>query len=343
MTTVNDFFSANEITGALTPEQAAQVLDLPQEGETAPVADLAGAPAPAPAAAEVADKTTTTTEEPAPKPAEPEPAILAKDGKHLIPFEKLTEARESAQQAAAERDQALQRAAELQAQIDAAKQQPPKEAEPEKVDLPALRRERATALLDGDIDKVVQLEAQIDAEVLRLADERSIQRTKQASDAAAEKAAQAANNAAVTAMETVAQDARIKYPALDHNSPSADKEAIEFVVFKRDTLIAQGLPPDQALSQAVSKAADLYRWSNGQQGGVTKAPDALSAKAAADAAIAAAKAPTPATLSDIPGGKPAGVSFEASLATKSGPEQLEAIQAAGWSRQQIEDWLNRVV
>lgn len=327
-TTVDEFLSTTQIAGALTPEQAAQVLDLPQEGETAPVADLADAPAPAPAVP-AAETTTTTNDKPE---QEPEPAILAKDGKHLIPFEKLTEARESAQTAAAERDEALKRAAELQAQLDAAKQpQQPPNAEPEKIDLAALRRERANALLDGNVDKVIELEEKIDAEVQRAADEKAALRMKEEGAAATQAAL----------MARVAEDARGKYPALDHTSDKADKEAIEFVVFKRDSLIVQGESPDKALAQAVESAAKLFKWSNGQPAETSEPkPDPKAAAAAAAAAIAAAKAPVPASLSAIPGGKPGGLSALEQLAGKaSGPDLLQAMD--GMSKTQIEEYLNR--
>jgi len=49
----------------------------------------------------------------------------------------------------------------------------------------------------------------------------------------------------------------------------------------------------------------------------------------------------PATLSDIPGGKPAGQSLEVQMANKSGPEQLEVMQ--NMSKEQIEDYLNRTI
>lgn len=331
MKTVDDFFSSTEITGgALTPEQAAQVLDLMQEGETAPSADLAGAPAPAPAADQVAEQT-TTDEAPEPKPEpepDPEPAILAKDGKHLIPFDKLAEARESAQRAAAERDEALRRAAELEAKLEAAKQ-PPKEEKPEEsVDLKALRRDRYNAMLDGDLEKALELDEKIDAEVERrrvAADSEKSAQERAAREAAEQQAA----------LDRVAKEAWAKYPALDHTSDQANADAIDFVKLKRDQLIVGGEPPDKALSKAVESAAKLFKWS-GQPSTATP-PDV---KAAAAAAIAAAKAPVPMSLSAIPGGKPSGLSTLEQLAgSQNGPEMLEVM--ADMTPEQIEAFLNR--
>ena len=325
MTTVDHFLSTTEIIdGALTPEQAAQVLDLAQEGDTAPVADLAGAPAPAPAEPVVAEETTTTTTEPDPdskpdpeKDSEAEPAILAKDGKHLIAYEKLAEARESAKRAAAERDEAIRRAEELQAKLDAAAKEPAA-TEPEKgSSIADLRRERYNALLDGDLDKAIALEEKIEAEV---------------------KAQHQQVETAAAAFARVAQEAKDKYPALDLASDKADKDAIDFVVLKRDALIVQGKPAHEALAEAVGQAAKVFRWSNGQPAAPT--PDPKAAAAAAAAVIANAKAPVPASLSAIPGGKPGGLSTLEQLAGKaSGPEMLQVME--NMTPEQIESFLNR--
>lgn len=327
MTTVDHFLSTAEIIdGALTPEQAAQVLDLAQEGDTAPVADLADAPASAPAPVAAAEPTTTTTTEPGPetKPdpetdPEAEPAILAKDGKNLIPYEKLAEARDSAKRAAAERDEAIRRAEELQAKLDAAAKEPAV-TEPEKVSTIAdLRRERYNALLDGDLDKAIALEEKIEAEV---------QAQRQQVETAA------------AAFARVAQEAKDKYPALDLASDKADKDAIDFVVLKRDALIVQGKPAHEALAKAVEQAAKVFRWSDGQAPAPSPSPDPKAAAAAAAAVIANAKAPVPASLSAIPGGKPGGLSTLEQLAGKaSGPEMLQVME--NMTPEQIESFLNR--
>lgn len=332
MTTVQDFLSSNEITGVPTPEQAAQLLELPQ-GDTASAEQAdppvsAPAPEPSPAAAE----TNATQTDDADLSAD-NAVILAKDGKHTIPFDKLQEARESAQQAAAERDAAVRRAAELQAQLEAA-QRPAEAPAPQaesSVDLKTLRAEHIAALVSGDDDKALELAEKIDAEVQRLAEERIMQRL------AADRAKDHATAAAATLQQT-AESLKSKYPALNETSPNADPEAIDFVVYKRDALIAAGELPHKALEQAVEKAASLFKW-NGQPAAAQ--PAQRDAAAAAAAAIAAAKAPTPATLSDIPGGKPAGLSLDAQMATKSGPEMLEVMQ--NMTRDQIEDYLNRTI
>lgn len=339
MTTVQSFLDTNEITGALTPEQAAQLLELPPEGDTVDETETASAPAPAPAEPEsspavaIEGNTTKNEADPADLSAE-NAAILAKDGKHLIPFDKLTEARDSAQRAAAERDEARRLAEELKAQLEAvSKPQPeaPKAeaTKPEAVDLKELREQHYEAIQMGDKSLALELGEKIEAEVLRRAEAAAAQRL--ASERAQEQAAQAANE-----LQRVAADAKAKYPALDETGDKADQDAIDFVVSKRDSLIQRGTAPHKALEQAVAKAAELFKW-NGQ---AAIAPPKDAATAAA-AAIAAAQAKTPATLSDIPGGKPAGQSLEARMASMNGPEMLELM--SGMNREQIDELLNRTV
>lgn len=337
MTTVQHFLDTNEITGALTPEQAAQLLELPHEGDTVESTETASAPAPAPAQPEpspAVDGESNTTKTDAETDLTAENAvILAKDGKHIISFDKLTEARENAQRAAAERDEAQRLAAELQAKLEAASRQPevkqPEAKAPEAVDLKELREQHYEAVQAGDKTLALELSEKIEAEVVRRAEAAAEQRvTKREQALEAEEATKA--------LQRVATEAKAKYPALDETGKQADQDAIDFVVSKRDALIQRGTPPHQALEQAVAKAAELFKW-NGQP--ATANPK--DAAAAAAAAIAAAKTTTPATLSDIPGGKPAGQSVEARMEAglMSGIEMAELMERM--TPEQREELLNR--
>lgn len=335
MTTVQDFLSTNEITGALTPVQAAQLLELPHQGDTFDQTEHVDAPASAPAPDTSAAEPNTTTNDKATEAdlTAENAVILAKDGKHTIPFDKLAEARESAQQAAAERDAAVRKAAELQALLDAAQKPKPAstQPQPEAVDLQSLRDQQYEAIQGGLKEEALELGKQIDAEVQRLAEERVMQRMAARSE-------QEQAQAAADSLQRVAAELKVQYPALDQSSPKYSPSQEAFVVAERDLLISQGAKVDDALRQAVSKAAPLFGWSNGQP---TPKPDVKSAAEAAAAAIANAKAPTPATLSDIPGGKPAGLSLDEQMAVKSGPEMLDVMQRM--SKDQIEDFMNRII
>ena len=180
------------------------------------------------------------------------------------------------------------------------------------------------------------LDEKIEAEMARAAEEKAYARIKAEAAAAEAAAAEAAAAAEQAALAKAAAEAIAKYPVLDHTSDKADEEAIAFVRSKRDSLIAKGETADKALTQAVARAAELFRWSDGQP-----APT-RDAKAAAAAAIAAAKAPTPASLSAIPGGKPGGLSALEQLAGKAtGPELVAAME--NMTPDQIEAFLNRSI
>lgn len=135
-TTQSEFFLANAVNGELTDAQMLQMMNLP-EGDTSALLE-GGLPEAAAKADTKADGTQAKTDEVKndAAPPDPDPAkavVLAKDGVHTIPYEKLAEAREGekhwkaqAEAAAAElaalRAQAEQRAAagEAPTQTDAA-------------------------------------------------------------------------------------------------------------------------------------------------------------------------------------------------------------------------------
>ena len=135
-TTQSEFFLANAVNGELTDAQMLQMMNLP-EGDTSALLE-SGLPEAAAKADTNADGTHAKTDEvkndATPPDPDPEKAVvLAKDGVHTIPYEKLAEAREGekhwkaqAEAAAAElaalRAQAEQRAAagEAPTQTDAA-------------------------------------------------------------------------------------------------------------------------------------------------------------------------------------------------------------------------------
>lgn len=130
----NEFIQA--LQGDLTPEQAAQLLELGELGDTGAMPDNGGAPDASTdagdagnaegdagtnqpnteAAAAAGEPAKPDAQEGAAGDAEPDPAnavVLAKDGKHTIPYDKLVQAREGekhwkAQAEAAQRHFAMQ-------------------------------------------------------------------------------------------------------------------------------------------------------------------------------------------------------------------------------------------
>lgn len=207
-----------------------------------------------------------------------ESVVLAKDGKHTIPFDELQKARDAA--------------AFWQAQAEEAKQaiQQKREAfeQSQQVDLKSLRKQLRDATLLDDEALVEDLESQIDAEMVRVAQATAQQQFSAAMAAANEQAEQ-------RAIASVAESLIAKYPALDHTKPAANAEAIA-VVQALSAMYANDRPRATALSDAVAKVASMFGMDGNSQ------PDLSDAAAKADKVIAAAKAKpkVPSSMASIP-------------------------------------------
>lgn len=223
---------------------------------------------------------------------EAHPVLLARDGKHAIPYDELVTAREQARQYE-------QMAREQAAIIEALRTQQAATAQEKSSEdghaatlkalddhaatLKALKLEFAEAQLIEDEGLAEEIWAKIEA--LQEGKTRAlVQQEFEARDAQA-RAQQAQANLDATVAAVIAS-----YPFLDSNSPVANQAAIADVVRWRNALASEGVPIHEALAQAAEKFAPLY---------ATKQP-AASADAAAAAAIANAKARPPASMSSIP-------------------------------------------
>lgn len=231
-----------------------------------------------------ADSTTAETEDQGDEGQEAEgkteeQVVLAKDGKHTIPFDELQKARDAAafwQAQAEEAKQAIQQRQEAQVQS-------------QQVDLKALRRQLRDATLLEDEALIDDLESQIDAELVRVAQATAQQQFSAAMAAANEQAEQ-------RAITSTAESLIAKYPALDHTKPTANAEAIA-VVQALSAMYANDRPRATALSDAVAKVASMF----GMDGGNSQT-DLSDAAAKADKVIAAAKAKpkVPSSMASIP-------------------------------------------
>lgn len=122
MTTQAEFFQEHAVDGNLTDAQMLQMMNLPA-GDTSALLDGGMPDAAAPGAddkpgdgAKNETKTDDSAQAPA-TPAEPDPSkavVLAKDGVHTIPYEKLVEAREGEQRWKAEATAALEKLQDLE-------------------------------------------------------------------------------------------------------------------------------------------------------------------------------------------------------------------------------------
>jgi len=229
----------------------------------------------------------TNPEQQAAEPAEakgdpPEsPVVLAKDGKHVIPFEELQSAREQARYWQAKAEEAL---AQQQAE------KPPEPATTPMVDLKELRRELREAVFTEDEAREAEIQEKIDAELTRRAEEAAYQRIER-------RDAEARQRATEQAVEAAASKAIADYPFLDHTGPEANHEAIAQVQALSALYANNGAAPADALSQAVAKVVKMYVSPPPPKPDANRGGD-IEAKAAA--AIAKAKSPAPNSMSAIP-------------------------------------------
>ena len=173
----------------------------------------------------------------------------AKPAGGKIPKARLDEVINQRETIKSERDTLREQLAEAQRQLDAAKAtgaQPTQAATTTAAapssDLKALRTQYREALIDGDMEKAEALDDLIDAEVLRVAEDRFEQ--KQAS------------RVMQNALQTASAQAIADFPYLD----TADgQEAVELIIMARDRKIANGMEASQALREAVATIGPRFQ------------------------------------------------------------------------------------
>lgn len=137
-----------------------------------------------------------------------------------------------------------QELAEAQRLIESMRaQQPtqPEQAAAPVLDLKTLRGQSREALMDGDLDKVAALDDLIDAELLRVAESRFVQR-------------QAAQNEQ-NSLQSASVQAVADFPYLD---TAEGQEALDLIIVARDAKIARGVEPIKALRDAVASIAPRF-------------------------------------------------------------------------------------
>ena len=322
----NELIEANG--GKASPELAAQLLEQALNGDTAN-AENGSQPA-----------TTQVTEENTPKVEGQDgtlnadnTVILAKDGKHTIPYDKLVEARNGEKEWKQKFDEAQQQLAQLQAD---AQQRIDNGQAPTTQDSHAAIAQQA---IDQGIDPAIfgdfseenlaaGIQKVVDMRVATMVD----QRLKDVLAPLQQQQAVSAEQAHFTEIFAVHPDAESiveskEFSDWKNAQPSFLKDAYETVL-------------DKGTSTQVVELLGLYK-SNTQSGhqAVQTANDAV--KAVAQKAVSQAQTPPPNSLSDLPAGSPAGVSRDERLAAMS-PAQL-ADEMQGWTPEQVEQFLNRRV
>ena len=325
-----EFFQAHAVNDQLTPEQMAEMLNLPEgdisiigndeDGSASP--DAASAPA-APAPAEPSAK----VEPPTPSPAAA-PVLLAKDGVHTIPYETLEQTRLQAQQAQEE-------AARLRAENEALKAKtstpaPTPEPAAPAVDADLFGDYSEAAMAQGVSKLVAQAVAPLLAEVESLKGQLG-----QAEKQAEVDAATAHWNALYKA-----------HPDLD--SITQSKELQAWIASKpRLEQKVLNLTLQDGETGEIVEMFDRYK----QETGITQRPAATTpnkatsaadaAEKAAAAAVAAARTKPPTSLSEIPAGTAAHHDPAAALLEMTPTAAMGVFE--GKTPEQINALLNKVL
>jgi hypothetical protein len=346
MTTSTTDFDFSSIDGALTPEQAALALSM-AEGDTSVLLDKGGAPA---------TTTAPTNEPPAEDKAKGTPdageagatkgtpennvelddpskaVVLARDGKHTIPYDTLVKHREGEQHWKAQAEAAQQQLAALQAEAQAraeAGQQPTKtdnlaaqaQAAVEAGADVSLFGDFSEEALAAGIQKLIdrQVAAQVEA---RVAEALKPLQAKQQQEAATE-----------------------HYSAIYGKHPDADSiaQSLEFKAWVdahpsavRNAYWALFDPKTGGTANEIVEVFDAFKGASAPKPTTTAAADP---KAAAKAATDAVRADPPSSLSSIPGGRVDGLSPDERMAELSGVDLLYAME--GKTPEQITAWRNK--
>lgn len=324
----NEFLQQHAPEGAMTPEQAAQFLELAQ-GDTGTPPESAGAPASAtaPEASITEGEQGSTNEQKSATPEapqEPDPAntvVLAKDGKHTIPYEKLVEARDSAQHWKAQADAA---AAELTSLKEQAQQRADAGQAPTKTDNQVAAAEAAIAqgvdpaifgdFSEGDLAKGIQklvgeqVTAQVGAQVKAALDS-ALKPIQQKQQLDASQAHYAAIYEAHPDVDSIAESKELA--DWIGTQPSFLQDTYRTVLEKGST--AQIVEFFDAFKKAT--------------GAVQPPAHTVDPKAAAREAIAKAGEAVPNSLSDIPGGSAGKANPAEALADLSPTDLLERMSS----------------
>ena len=360
----NEFIQS--LNGDLSPTQAAQLLEMSGQGDTGdtsselaaqPGAATAQAPDAAPSDAGDPGANTGTTAAPAastpaaapeatPAAAESEltadnAVILAKDGKHTIRFEKLAEAREGERHWKAQAEAAQTQLAELQAQAQARADtgQTPTQTDAQVAAAQAAIDKGVDPGIFGDFseeDLAKGIQTLVEAKVAAQVDAIVAQKLapiqqKHATDAT--ESHYAAIYEAHPDADSLAESQELGDWINTH--PSFVRDGYNAVLQKGTT--HQVIELFSAFKQATGSTQDTGATA---ATGQTTPVDPEAVKAAAKAAIANAPTRVPASLTDLPGGRPAGLTRDEQMADMNGRELLDAMGDGNMTPEQIDRFLN---
>lgn len=339
-TQVDEFIQQHN--GDMTAEQAAQLLELAEQGDTGALPSEPGsepdATAAKPAEADATDGATNQEGQQQGQPeGEPDPAnavVLARDGVHTIPYDKLVEAREGEKAAKAELESVK---AELTRLREEAQERADAGIAPTQADANLAFAEEAIANgVDPEIFGDFSEEA-LAKGVRTVAREEALAVVR---EEIAKELAPLKERQRLTAAQEAVQahwDAmRAKHP--DAESVFESKELADWIA-SQPSFIRRGYEAVMESGTATEgiELLDAFKGATGR----TQQPAGDTAKAAAKAAIANAKTPIPNSLSDIPGGAQGPASRDEALLSMDAPAMAEAME--NMTPAQIEAFLARTL
>lgn len=346
MTATNESFFA-DIDGALTPEQASQAFALAEQGDTVKT-ETGDAPASTTATDDQSAATTQerdeqkqaaspnkddasgkgkagTTDETGIDPAKA--VVLAKDGVHTIPYDRLEKARQGEQHWRAQAEAAQQQLAELQARAQARADagQAPTKTDNMVAQAEAAIEAGADVGLFGDFS-----EEALASGIAKLVTQQVAAQVNKAMEPLQAKQQQS--------------EAQAHYDAIYKAHPNADSivQSVEFKAWvdAQPSVVRNAYwqlfdPQEGGSADQIVEVFDAFVKSTGKPAPTAVAPD----RAKAEAAAASARAEPPVSLSGIPGGRADGLSPQERMASLGGQELYSAME--NMSPAQIEAYLNK--
>ena len=348
MTTQSEFFLEHAVNGELTDAQMVQMMSLP-EGDTSALLEggMPGATKSAEATPGGEQGTTNEAENESATTPEPDPAkavVLAKDGVHTIPYEKLAEAREGEKHWKAQAEAA---AAELAALKQQAQQRADAGEEPTQTDkVLAIAQEAIAQGVDpsyfGDfseealakgVDKVVELRLKEREQAI----EKRVQERVEA--ALAQALGPIQQKQQIDAAQSHMSAIYAAHP--DADSIAESKELADWIE-AQPSFARAGFKAvlQQGTTAEVIEFFDTFKQATGKAA-QQNTPEQSDVSAAAKAALAKAKAQVPTSLSEIPAGSKAHHDEAEALMEMSDSNALNSFM--GKSPEQIRALLERAL
>lgn len=273
---------------------------------------------------------------------EPDPAnavILAKDGKHTIPYSKLEEARQAEQAARAAAKAAQDELAALRAQ---AEQRAAAGIAPTAADNASAIVQQA--LESGEVDPAIFGDFSEGAMAKGIATLVS-QGLTQGFTALRQELAPITTQHQMGEVEKHYSAIYAAHPDADSVAESQELESwiASKPSFTQDAYRAVLSPQGNGTAQQVIELISTFKKETGATHAAPAPAPSVDPKAAAKAAIAAAQPAVPTSLSDFPGGRAGPTSFTDRMASMSEVELFNAVNTGEISQAQLNDYLNRTL